>query len=224
MAASKQLTEVLSQLRDVAARLESASSGDDEAKFQAATTDASLLFLELKALNRDVLEGVEGVREQTASAKKELDEKRLQLQNVLYEKTHIQKEIKTCQDFRSKYSDEEIGLCSVAEFKKKAAYNSAEVKDETDEHTLMLKRLSHELAERKKLCEQEKELKVRTNPPTNQQLKSETRCCDNRNHHHRGTGAKNERTFFSCRALASSDGGGPMRERGKRKPSSIRVV
>ena len=81
-----------------------------------------------------------------------------------------------------------------------------------------------ELAERKKLCEQEKELKVRTNPPTNQQLKSETRCCDNRNHHHRGTGAKNERTFFSCRALASSDGGGPMRERGKRKPSSIRVV
>ena len=163
MAASKQLTDVLSQLRDVTSTLEGAAG--DDAKFSEVATDASLLFLNLKASNRDVLEGVEAVREQTASAKKELDEKRLQLQNVLYEKSHIQKEIKTCQDFRSKYTDPQIGLCGVEEFKKQAPGEVATTGGggggQVDEHTLMLKRLSHELAERKKLCEQEKELKVR---------------------------------------------------------------
>jgi THO complex subunit 5 len=130
--ASKQLTAVLGKIRDQIPILESASK--DDKKFQAVATDASLMFLELKATNRDVLEGIEATREQTSGAKKELDDTRLQLQNVLYEKSHIQKEIKTCQDFRSKYTDEAIGLCGVAAFKASA---SAEVQGEADGHTLV---------------------------------------------------------------------------------------
>lgn len=152
----QRLTAVIEKLRAAAANVEGASK--DEVAFQAATTDASRLFLDLKAANREILEEIEGVREATAEAKKRLDASRLQEQNVLYEKSHIQKEIKTCQDFRSQYSDLEIGLCSVEEFMKKAP---EEAKGEKDAHAMMLKRLSHELAERKALCEQEKELKVR---------------------------------------------------------------
>ena len=55
-------------------------------------------------------------REATAAAKAALDGARLRLQNVLYEKAHIQKEIRANQDFRSAFTDEEIGLCSVDEF------------------------------------------------------------------------------------------------------------
>ena len=148
--ASDQLDElmgVLGRMRDAADRLAS-SSGDDDA-FREAATDASLLFLELKATNRAALEGVEATRASTAKAKLDLDHKRLELQNVLYEKGHIQKEIRACQDFRSAYDDETIGLCSVAEFKRQAPGEWKEAGD--DPHALMLKRLSHELAKRKKI-------------------------------------------------------------------------
>ena len=47
----------------------------------------------------------------------------------------------------------------MAEFKKLAPAEWKEAGD--DPHAVMLKRLSHELAERKKMCEREKELEVR---------------------------------------------------------------
>ena len=51
----------------------------------------------------------------------------------------------------------------MAEFKRQAPGEWKEAGD--DPHAVMLKRLSHELAERKKLCELEKELEVRRDPP-----------------------------------------------------------
>ena len=150
------LMSVVSRLREVAARLRDASSSD--ADVQSVATEASLLFLDLKAANREVLESAEETREATAAAKAALDGARLQLQNVLYEKAHIQKEIRANQDFRSAFTDEEIGLCSVDEFQRKAP---GEKIQSLDEHELMLKRLSHELTERKALCERERELEVR---------------------------------------------------------------
>ena len=158
--ASGQLDElmgVLGKMREAAERL--ASSSGDDAAFADAATDASLLFLDLKATNRAALEGIEATRATTGKAKLDLDHKRLELQNVVYEKGHIQKEIRACQDFRSAYDDDTIGLCSVAEFKKLAPAEWKEAGD--DPHAVMLKRLSHELAERKKMCEREKELEVR---------------------------------------------------------------
>ena len=150
------LMSVVSRLREVAARLRDASSSD--ADVQSIATEASLLFLDLKAANREVLESAEETREATAAAKAALDGARLRLQNVLYEKAHIQKEIRANQDFRSAFTDEEIGLCSVDEFRRKAP---EETRKGLDEHELMLKRLSHELTERKALCERERSLEVR---------------------------------------------------------------
>ena len=153
------LMSVVSRVREVAARLRDASSSD--ADVQSVATEASLLFLDLKAANREVLESAEETREATAAAKAALDGARLQLQNVLYEKAHIQKEIRANQDFRSAFTDEEIGLCSVDEFQRKAPGENIQ---SLDEHELMLKRLSHELTERKALCERERELEVRRSP------------------------------------------------------------
>ena len=152
------LKVVLAELRACAERLAAVGPGKaDDPTFLAAKTDASLAFLKIRAVNRDVLNDLEKTRERTSAHKTELDEARLQLQNVLYEKLHIQKEIRACEDFTSAYSDEEIGLRDVKEFMEREGIKEGEL----DPHELMLKRLSSELAERKALCEEEKELKVR---------------------------------------------------------------
>eukprot|EP00740_Mantoniella_antarctica_P006066 CAMPEP_0181355144 /NCGR_PEP_ID=MMETSP1106-20121128/3740_1 /TAXON_ID=81844 /ORGANISM="Mantoniella antarctica, Strain SL-175" /LENGTH=407 /DNA_ID=CAMNT_0023467859 /DNA_START=89 /DNA_END=1308 /DNA_ORIENTATION=+ len=164
--ASKHLSEVLGALRDAAGTLEKAAG--DPAAFTAVATDASLLLLDLKATNRDVLEGIEHIRERTAAAKTGLDATRLALQNVLYEKSHIQQEITNCQEFRSAFSDDQVGLCDEAAFatRTKAATGDAGAGGATDAatgdaHGLMLARLAHELGERKQLCEQERALQAR---------------------------------------------------------------
>ena len=152
------LKVILADLRACAERLAAVGPGKaDDPTFLAAKTDASLAFLKIRAVNRDVLNDLEKTRERTSAHKTELDEARLQLQNVLYEKLHIQKEIRACEDFTSAYSDEEIGLRDVKEFMEREGIKEGEL----DPHELMLKRLSSELAERKALCEEEKELKVR---------------------------------------------------------------
>ena len=146
----------------------SKSSGS-KAAIKHATTTASLLFLDLKAANRETLEAVEIVRNSTSTGKQSLDRTRLQLQNVLYEKTHVEKEIRTSKDFKSAYDDAKVGLVAIETFKKEFKKHAEGVDtsvdlDSLDAHALELRRLSHELATRKKLVEQkdalEKKLKL----------------------------------------------------------------
>ena len=54
----------------------------------------------VKDSNRKQSEGLESLRDETMSAKAELDSLNLVLQNLLYEKSHYEKEIRTCEDFK----------------------------------------------------------------------------------------------------------------------------
>jgi THO complex subunit 5 len=141
----------------------SASGGDAGDRVKALHTEASLLFLDLRAANRATLESVERTREAARSARRELDEQRLLLQNVQYEKGHVRQEIRTSSEFVSEFADEDVGLCDVetffAEMEKNetnAVHTNASLEDTAslrtlDAHALTLKRLSHELRRREAL-------------------------------------------------------------------------
>ncbi|EPQ02893.1 THO complex subunit 5 like protein [Myotis brandtii] len=75
-------------------------------------------FMTLKKLNRLAHVRVKKGRDQTHEAKQKVDACHLQLQNLLYELMHLQKEITTCLEFKSKH--EEIDLVSVKEFYQEA--------------------------------------------------------------------------------------------------------
>lgn len=114
-------------------------------------------ILDLKARNRELYLSLEARRVQTAEAKAALEKTHLQLQNLLYEKAHYTQEIKSCREFKSAYSEEEVGLSSEVEF----AAASPALASTSDGHARMLSRLSCELAERKRLAEDLLELKRR---------------------------------------------------------------
>lgn len=68
-------------------------------------TEASVLFIDLRRENREILQEEDKIKLETEAAKAPIDQITLQLHNLLYEKNHYVKAIKTCKDFRSKYPD-----------------------------------------------------------------------------------------------------------------------
>uniref|UniRef100_A0A671VWZ6 THO complex 5 n=1 Tax=Sparus aurata TaxID=8175 RepID=A0A671VWZ6_SPAAU len=89
-------------------------------------------------------------------AKQRVDVLHLQLQNLLYEVLHLQKEISKCLEFKSKHED--IDLVSEEEFYQEApAEISRPHLTANDPHQLTLARLDWELEQRKRLAEKYKE-------------------------------------------------------------------
>jgi THO complex subunit 5 len=115
---------------------------------------ASALIARLKALNRNANAATRVHKQATAEARQEMDQTHLGLQNLLYEKRHLEREIEKCRQFASIYQD--VPLYSLDQFKELAPPEA--VVD--DEHQLMLNRLSFELAERQRLEFKKKELTV----------------------------------------------------------------
>ncbi len=59
----------------------------------------NLLILELKKANRQIFGAMEGCKEEVTAVKVAQDKHHLLLQNLLYEKNHLLREIQTCTDF-----------------------------------------------------------------------------------------------------------------------------
>ena len=60
---------------------------------------ASSLFARLKAVNRDVNASVRDRKQVTSNARLEMDHMHLGLQNLQYEKRHLEREIEKCRQF-----------------------------------------------------------------------------------------------------------------------------
>lgn len=60
---------------------------------------ASSLFAKLKALNRQANTTVREYKQETSEARALMDESLLKLQNLLYEKRHLEKEIEKCREY-----------------------------------------------------------------------------------------------------------------------------
>ena len=94
--------------------------------------------------NRSILLEEDKVKAETERAKAPVDFTTLQLHNLMYEKSHYLKAIKTCKDFKSKYPD--IELVPEEEFFHDAPeeIKGSNLSDDSS-HNLMLKRLNYEL-------------------------------------------------------------------------------
>ncbi|KAF8351443.1 Fms-interacting protein-domain-containing protein [Amanita rubescens] len=119
-------------------------------------THAMALVARLKALNRAANTATRVCKDKTAAARLEMDQSHLQLQNLLYEKRHLEREIDKCRQFASIYQD--VPLYSLEEFKRLAPEEARTEEVLADEHQLMLNQLSFELAERQRLDQRKKEL------------------------------------------------------------------
>jgi len=114
------------------------------------------LVARLKALNRAANTATRVCKDKTVAARLEMDQSHLQLQNLLYEKRHLEREIDKCRQFASIYQD--VPLYSLEEFKRLAPEEARTEAVLQDEHQLMLNRLSFELVERQRLDQRKREL------------------------------------------------------------------
>ncbi|KAK2466224.1 hypothetical protein APHAL10511_001866 [Amanita phalloides] len=142
--------DVLDKLRDLVAK---PNPADDAAALH---TRAMALVARLKALNRAANAGSRVCKDNTAAARLDMDQSLLQLQNLLYEKRHLEREIEKCRQFASIYQD--VPLYSLEEFERLAPEEARTPDVLADEHQLMLNRLSFELAERQRLDQRKREL------------------------------------------------------------------
>ncbi|MBN3271615.1 THOC5 protein, partial [Polyodon spathula] len=153
----KQTCEMLTRLMAEIHELKSSSSSKDSAtEMEERRMQSCIHFMTLKKLNRVAHMRLKKGRDQTHEAKQRVDALHLQLQNLLYEVMHLQKEINKCLEFKSKH--EEIELVSVEEFTRDAPpeISRPEISAE-DPHQLTLCRLDWELEQRKRLAEKYKE-------------------------------------------------------------------
>ncbi|XP_017045392.1 THO complex subunit 5 [Drosophila ficusphila] len=114
-------------------------------------TAATLMFVALKHANRDVKHKIKAGRDKLHLEKCKVDLSRLQLQNLLYEVSHLKKEIVRCQKFKSR--DTNLELLSEAEYASKLP-DMANKKEELSSHKQHLHRLDCELRLRKDLDKQ----------------------------------------------------------------------
>ncbi|KAE9410529.1 hypothetical protein BT96DRAFT_961916 [Gymnopus androsaceus JB14] len=128
-----------------------------------ADTDAQSLLVRssalvscLKTLNRTANTATRTKKDETTAARQEMDQSHLGLQNLLYEKRHLEREIEKCRQFASVYQD--IPLYGLDEFERLAPEEARTSTVLSDEHQLMLNRLSFELAERQRLDFKRREL------------------------------------------------------------------
>lgn len=146
--------------------------------------DCSMYFLLLKKLNRlEKYRTAEG-RSSLQKEKVRVDSNRLHLQNLLYEASHLRREIEHCKLYKSQ--DEDIDLVSEDEFYKTALQTiSRPEKTKGDSHAKRLAQLQWELHQRKELAALCKEMSVqkekvsKENQEKSQRLNSLAPCLTN---------------------------------------------
>jgi THO complex subunit 5 len=152
--------EVTHALRQLATN---ASPNDEPASVH---IRAGALFARLKALNRDANAAARAHKQITTDARHDMDQTHLRLQNLLYEKRHLEREIEKCRQFAcvaaflyfgshsltpftsSVYQD--IQMYSVEQFIELSPPEAHSEDALSDEHQLMLNRLGFELVERQR--------------------------------------------------------------------------
>ncbi|PAA66664.1 hypothetical protein BOX15_Mlig027421g3, partial [Macrostomum lignano] len=140
---------LLARLSEVAQlKAKSAMESADQSRLEALRTGCMTDLMVMKRLNREAQFRLKRARELTASSKLEADSRHLQLQNLLYECRHLQREITRCQDFRSRH--ETITLAPLHQFARESGVNP----DELSEHECTLARLRWELKQREQLAKQ----------------------------------------------------------------------
>jgi len=144
-----------SHLEAVIAALQALASPDTP-QTEATAIQAGSLFSQLKSINRAATTETKTSKQRTTDARNAMDQAQLGLQNLMYERRHLEREIEKCQQFASIYQD--IPLYTIEEFTTLAPEEARSEEVMNNEHQLMLNRLSFELSERQRLDERRKAL------------------------------------------------------------------
>lgn len=136
--------------------------------------DCSMYFVLLKKLNRlEKYRTAEG-RNSLQKEKVRVDSNRLHLQNLLYEASHLRREIEHCKLFKS--SDEDIDLIPEDEFYKTALETiSRPEKTKEDSHAKRLAQLQWEFHQRKELAALCKEMSIQKEKVSKENLEKKNR-------------------------------------------------
>ena len=135
---------------------------------------AGALFARLKALNRDANAAARARKQVTADARHDMDQTDLRLQNLLYEKRHLEREIDKCRQFacvpfvfrsgpsappprslRARHSSsvyQDIQMYSIEQSIELSPLEAHAEDVLSNEHQLMLNRLGFELVERQRFA------------------------------------------------------------------------
>ncbi|KAI8436874.1 hypothetical protein MSG28_010324 [Choristoneura fumiferana] len=131
--------------------LKDKNSDEAKEKINSKRVEASLMLVALKKLNRLEKVRTRAGRDALHKEKQRVDSTHLQLQNLLYEADHLNKEVTKCLQFKSK--DEEIELVPIDDFYKDAPADVSRPEiTKKDEHQLQLARLEWELRQRRDLA------------------------------------------------------------------------
>ncbi|GAA6038872.1 hypothetical protein JCM8097_000545 [Rhodosporidiobolus ruineniae] len=162
--------ELLTLLRDLSSSLVSQRlASEDPASFdpQPYLAQSAPLFAALHGVNRNNLLQAKECRVRTQDARLEMDSAHLRLQNLLFERNHLEREIRSCEEYSSEYQN--LPMHTVEELRELAAAEQPpaglelplpEADTVESAHELMLVRLAFELTERKRFEEERKELGV----------------------------------------------------------------
>ncbi|XP_061585061.1 THO complex subunit 5 homolog [Cololabis saira] len=152
----KESCESLARLMNEIQELKANGAKEGCAEVEQRRMQSCIHFMNLKKLNRLAHMRLKRGRDQTHEAKQKVDVLHLQLQNLLYEVMHLQKEISKCLEFKSKHED--IDLVSEEEFYQDAPQEISRPRlTKNDPHQLTLARLDWELEQRMRLAEKYKE-------------------------------------------------------------------
>lgn len=111
------------------------------------------LLSHLKALNRDSSSVIRQSKQAAVHQAQLSDSVHAQVQNLLYERRHLEQEIERCRNFETSY--DKVPLVSLEDYRQS---RGSEEEKSIDEHTLMLNRLQFELSTRHELNDRRKEL------------------------------------------------------------------
>lgn len=158
------LKEARISIEEVVGRMLLMKQGTTEANGRAELreliTQASVLLVNLRQVNRVILEDEDDIKSETEKVNMAVDHTALHLHNLIYEKNHYLKAIEACKYFKSKYQDIEL-VPEEELFKNIPEVLKSDLMLKEDPRNRMLLRLNFELFQRKELCKQREELEQR---------------------------------------------------------------
>ncbi|CAE6445630.1 unnamed protein product [Rhizoctonia solani] len=117
---------------------------------------SSSITAQLRDHSRQLTNIVREAKQNSSEDRLMKDEAHLGLQNLLYERRHLEREIEKCRQFNSIY--QEVPLHTLDEFMSISPEEARTEEILKDEHQLLLRRLNLELSERARLDTQKKQM------------------------------------------------------------------
>ncbi|QRV87630.1 THO complex subunit 5 [Ceratobasidium sp. AG-Ba] len=156
VAATPSPAQLVSVVDALLQELESLVSPASSLPHDVVRSSAGSITAQLRDHSRQLAVITRDAKQHSSEIRLSKDQAQLGLQNLLYERRHLEREIEKCRQFNSIYQD--VPLQSLEEFISIAPEEARTEEILGDEHQLLLRRLNLELSERMRLDAQKKQM------------------------------------------------------------------